>query len=217
MIQETEKIRDVQRAYDRVAEEYARRIYDELQHKPLDRQLLDRFAESVDNTGMACDLGCGPGQVARYLQACGIEVCGMDLSPAMIERARELNPEIEFNPGDMRALPVADHAWAGIAAFYAIVNLSPESLPTVFAEMQRVLAPGGWLLLAFHVGDQVIQEDQLWGFPISMKFRFLQSAAICPQLENAGLAMEEAIEREPYLDVEYPSRRAYIFARKPSS
>ena len=117
----------------------------------------------------------------------------------------------------MWALDIPDASLAGIAAFYAIVNLSPESLPAVFAEMQRVLAPGGWLLLAFHVGDQVIQEDELWGFPISMKFRFLQPAAFCPQLENAGLAMEEAIEREPYPDVEYPSRRAYIFARKPSS
>ena len=60
MIQEAEKISDVQLCYDRVADEYARRIYGELEHKPLDRQLLTRFAESVRNTGMVCDLGCGP-------------------------------------------------------------------------------------------------------------------------------------------------------------
>jgi hypothetical protein len=34
------EISDVQTGYDRVADEYVRRIYDELQHKPLDRQLL---------------------------------------------------------------------------------------------------------------------------------------------------------------------------------
>jgi hypothetical protein len=44
-----EKISDVRSGYDVVAEEYARRIYDELQHKPLDCRLLDRFAESVRN------------------------------------------------------------------------------------------------------------------------------------------------------------------------
>lgn len=38
---------DVQASYDRVADEYVRRIYDELQHKPLDRNLLDRFAATV--------------------------------------------------------------------------------------------------------------------------------------------------------------------------
>ena len=35
---------DCQDSYDHVADEYVRRIFDELQHKPLDRQLLDRFA-----------------------------------------------------------------------------------------------------------------------------------------------------------------------------
>jgi hypothetical protein len=37
---------DVRRSYDEVADEYARRIFDELAGKPLDRQLLDRFAAS---------------------------------------------------------------------------------------------------------------------------------------------------------------------------
>jgi trans-aconitate methyltransferase len=57
--------RDVQTAYDTVADEYVRRIYDELQHKPFDRELLDQFAARVRQSGMVCDLGCGPGHVAR--------------------------------------------------------------------------------------------------------------------------------------------------------
>src|SRR6266700_229979 len=125
------KTSDVQIGYDLVADEYARRLYGELQHKPLDRRLLDRFADTVRNLGVACDLGCGPGQIASYLHGRGIQVCGMDLSPGMITSARQLNPGIEFNPGDMRALPVDDNTWAGIAAFYAIVNLSPRDLAQV--------------------------------------------------------------------------------------
>ena len=62
-----QKTSEVQASYDRVAGEYARHIYDELRHKPLDRQLLDRFADRVKGAGVTCDLGCGPGQVARYL------------------------------------------------------------------------------------------------------------------------------------------------------
>jgi hypothetical protein len=42
---------DTQTSYDRVADEYVRRIFDELQRKPLDRQLLDRFAASVRHVG----------------------------------------------------------------------------------------------------------------------------------------------------------------------
>jgi ubiquinone/menaquinone biosynthesis C-methylase UbiE len=207
----------IRESYDRVAEEYARRLFDELRHKPLDRELLDRFAKRVRNGGRVCDMGCGPGQVARYLKDAGVSAFGLDLSAAMLEQARKLNPDIAFRQGNMLALDLSDGSLAGIAAFYAIVNLPKESLPTVFAEMQRVLAPDGLLLLAFHVGDEVIQENELWGLPISMKFRFLQPPEITRQLESAGLVMEEVIEREPYPEVEYQSRRAYIFARKPVS
>ena len=55
----------IRESYDRIAGEYARRIFDELQHKPFDRQLLDRFAAQIPKNGQACDMGCGPGHVAR--------------------------------------------------------------------------------------------------------------------------------------------------------
>ena len=49
-----------------------------VEHKPMDRKLLDQFADRVRDAGMVCDLGCGPGQIARYLHDRGITVCGVD-------------------------------------------------------------------------------------------------------------------------------------------
>ena len=75
------KISDVQNSYDDVvADEYVERIFPELEHKPLDRQLLDRFAEKCVRLGRVCDMGCGPGHVARYLHEQGMHVVGVDLS-----------------------------------------------------------------------------------------------------------------------------------------
>jgi ubiquinone/menaquinone biosynthesis C-methylase UbiE len=211
----TQSIRE---SYDRVADEYARRIYDELQHKPLDRELLTRFAAEVRGRGELCDMGCGPGQVARYLRDAGANVFGLDLSPRMLGQARQLNPDISFREGNMMALQLADASLAGIAAFYAIVNISHDSLPLVFREMERVLQPDGLLLLAFHTGDETLHEDELWGRPISMDFFLLKPETIRVHLEAAGLVIEDIVEREPYApEVEYQSRRAYIFARKTGS
>jgi SAM-dependent methyltransferase len=208
---------EVQTSYDCVADEYARHIYDELRHKPLDRQLLDKFADNVRGTGLACDLGCGPGQVARYLDERGVAVRGVDLSPGMIERARQLNPGIEFHQGDMKALEVRDEAWSGIAAFYAIVNLPPSDVAQASREMWRVLRPGGLLLLSFHIGDGVLHEENLWGCTVCLDFYFFRSGDVADYLRAAGFVIEEIVERESYApDVEYQSRRAYIFARKPS-
>jgi hypothetical protein len=51
-----------------------------------------------------------------------------------------------------------------------------------------------------------------------MDFFLFEPSAIRQHVEDAGLAIEEIIEREPYApEVEYQSRRAYIFARKPGS
>lgn len=208
--------RPIRQSYDVLAEEYARRIADELRNKPLDRELLDRFAGEVRDHGRVCDMGCGPGHVARYLRDAKVDVFGLDLSPGMLEQAQKLNSDIPFHEGDMLALDLPDGSLAGIAAFYAIVNLPKESLEQVFREMHRVLQPRGLLLLAFHAGDEVLREDELWGLKIAMDFRLFPTSEICAKIQAAGLVVEEVIEREPYApEVEYQSKRAYIFARKP--
>ena len=134
---------DVQTSYDLVADEYARRIFDELEHKPLDRQLLDRFAARVRPIGPACDMGCGPGHVARYLHDRGVEVIGVDLSPVMVSYARKLNPGIEFRQGDMRSLEINDGAWGGIAAFYSLIHIPRSEIVSVLARIQASLATRG--------------------------------------------------------------------------
>ena len=205
----------IRESYDRLAEEYARRIANELEHKPLDRGLLDRFARATAGRGEICDIGCGPGHVTRYLHHAGAPVFGLDLSPGMAEQARKLNPHIPFRVGNMMALEIAADTLAGVVSFYAIVNIPRQSLPLVFQEIKRVLRPDGLLLLAFHVGEEVLHEDELWGQKISMDFLLFPTSAIKSDLEAADFEIEEIIERPPYPDVEYPSRRAYIFARKP--
>src|SRR6267142_2731355 len=137
------KRNDYRTSYDQVADEYVQRIFDELQHKPLDRQLLDRFVTSVREVGPACDMGCGPGHIARYLHEHGVQVCGVDLSPVMVERAQQLNPGVQFRHGDMMALNTPDEALAGIAAFYSIIHIPRGDMVRALVELWRVLRPGG--------------------------------------------------------------------------
>jgi SAM-dependent methyltransferase len=205
----------VRKAYDSVADEYARRIYDELWHKPFDRDLLDRFAERLKGRGIVCDLGCGPGHVSRYLHDRGTDVVGVDLSTEMVARATALNPDIPFRSGNMLLLDVPDASWAGIVAFYSIVNLPIVDLEQAAREMYRVLSPGGVLLLSFHIGDETLHLEEWWDRPVDIDFHFFQPAAVATSLAISRFEIEEVHEREPYPDVEHQSRRAYIDAHNP--
>jgi SAM-dependent methyltransferase len=212
---EYQKIADVQHSYDRVADEYVRRIYDELQHKPLDRQLLEQFALRVHGLGPVCDLGCGPGHVARYLHERGVAIQGVDLSPAMIAHARQLNPGIDFTQGNLLALDVGDAVWGGIVAFYSLIHVPRVDFSTALREIKRVLRPGGVLLLALHCGDETIHLDEWWGQPVSLDTFFFRADEMQGYVQAAGFIIEQALVRPPYPQVEYPSRRVYLFARKP--
>jgi SAM-dependent methyltransferase len=207
--------RHIQACYDAVAREYAERFADELTHKPLDRELLRRFADAVKGHGDVYDLGCGPGQTTAFLHDLGVHVCGLDLSEALLREARHRHPGIRFESGDMLALPLADASLAGAIAFYAIVHLAPDGLRQAVAEMFRVLQPGGRLLLAFHIGEGTVHVDQFLGRSVSLDFVFFTPQGVTDELLRAGFTAVEAIERDPYPDVEYPSRRAYLLARKP--
>jgi SAM-dependent methyltransferase len=204
----------VRRSYDEIAHEYVAHIADELKDKPFDRELLDRFAARLQGAGPVCDLGCGPGHVARYLHDRGTDVFGVDLSPRMLAEACRLHPQIRFQQGNMLALEIASGSLAAVLAFYAIVNLPRADVNTALGEMSRVLRHDGLLLLAFHTGDEILHRDELWGKPIDLDFLFFRTGDIESALVAAGFEIEESTERDPYPDVEYPSRRAYILAKR---
>jgi ubiquinone/menaquinone biosynthesis C-methylase UbiE len=193
------KGQSIRESYDRIADEYARRHFNELQSKRLDRELLDHFAAEVSGDSQVCDMGRGPGHVARYLRNAGANVFGVDLSPRMVEQARRLSPDISFREGDMLALDLEDETLAEIAAFYAIVNFPKDSLPIVFREMARILKPGGLLTLAFHTSDQILHEEELWGRPISMDFFLFPVLTIRSCLEAARAEGPTSLRGNPSL------------------
>jgi SAM-dependent methyltransferase len=203
-----------QTSYDAVAPEYAERYQNEMDAKPFDRDCLDRLAREVGALGPICDLGCGPGQIARYLGRQGVDTLGVDLSPNMVAEAQRLNPEIPFHQGDMLALPDADDSWGGIAAFYSIIHIPRGRVVDAMREMKRVLKPGGVLLVTFHIGDEIKHLDEWWEKPVNLDFAFYQPAEMEAWLQQAGYELVETLVRDPDPEVEVATQRAYVYARK---
>lgn len=201
--------------YGRVAERYADAFLDELVAKPLDRALLTWFADDVRarGGGRMADLGTGSGQIARFLHDRGLLVTGIDLSSDMVAEARRRHAGITFETGDLLALDAPDGAFSALTAFYAIVHLDADQLVAAFTEARRVLAPGGAILLAWHVGSETLRPADFLGEPCALAWNFFPSATVIAAAEQAGLTAEVRLERAPY-PAEHASTRGYLLARR---
>ncbi len=174
-------------AYDTVAVDYARLLQDELAANPTDRSVLARFAAAV--RGEVLEVGCGPGRITGHLRELGLAVRGIDLSPAMVAEAKRRCPDLDFRVGTMTALDVPDQSVDGVVAWYSIIHLPPDQLPVAFAELARVLVPGGRLQLAFQVGNGPVEIDQAYGHEISATAYRLDPDEIAGLLSDAGFTV----------------------------
>jgi SAM-dependent methyltransferase len=199
---------DLAGTYDRVARPYGEQFFHELDRKPFDRELLDRFAARGRGRGRVCDVGCGPGHVGRYLVERGVDAFGLDLSSGMVALARDLNPAMRFAQGDMRALPLADATLAGIVAFYSLIHLERSAAVGVLTELTRVLMPAGLLLLAFHGGEGEVHADDWFGRGVSIDATLYQPTEMATYMKRAGLDVEAITTRAPY-EFEYQTTRVY--------
>ena len=96
--------------------------------------------------GRALDVGCGTGRHTARLAATGHDVVGIDPSEEMLGRARERLPGVEFRAGGFDALPAQD-AQADLVVCALALSHVP-SLQAPVAELARVLAPGGLLVVS---------------------------------------------------------------------
>jgi len=211
-----QELNNIERMYDTVAKEYSETFFAEHEKKPKDQEILRRFSIEIGDKKPVWDFGCGPGQTTKYLKDLGIEISGLDLSEKILEQARTTHPEINFRKGNVLELEFDDDSIGGVVAFYAIVHFTGEQVEIAFLEVFRVLQPGGIFLFTYHIGEETIHLDEFLGKKVDIDFMFFTTDFIFSCLKDSGFEKIKIIEREPYPGVEYESRRAYVFARKPS-
>jgi len=148
------------------------------------------------------DLGSGAGNdcfVARAIAGPNGKIIGVDITPAMIEKAR-INAytlgfnNVEFSQGDIEALPIAANR-ADVVISNCVLNLVPDK-QKAFAEIFRVLKPGGH----FSISDVVLQGE----LPEA-----LRSAA-----EMYAGCVSGAIAKDVYLNIIFKSGFSKISIQK---
>ncbi len=187
----TEELRD---AHDVLSEWYAKNLVGVLESMPVERAMLDLFAEMTLAVGAeVADVGCGTGRLLPYLASRGLSPRGVDLSPRMVEVAQRENPGFACEVGDLRELPFEDASLAGVVRWFSLIFLAPDARVPAFAELARVAKPGGYLVTAFKLGDGTLHRNapgsRVGGFGIDFDRYWLSAREMEERFAAAGFAL----------------------------
>lgn len=142
----------VKQVYNVIAEEYDLRFS---ANTPSDKRFNDMemsfILGKLKPQDEVLDMGCGTGRFTVPMAEKVRKVTGLDLCPAMIEKAREKaqerGVEVEFKEGDMTNLPYEDGTFDVVTSMVALMHIPLELRQTAFAEAARVLRPGGRMII----------------------------------------------------------------------
>jgi SAM-dependent methyltransferase len=118
--------------------------------EPLAQLIAERGIAGDQGKVRALDVGCGVGALHPYVTPLFSTLCGCDISMQSIERARVENPGVAYTAYSAPSLPYADATFDLAFAVCVAHHVPPQHWPNFFAEMRRVVRPGGVVSVIEH-------------------------------------------------------------------
>lgn len=155
--------KDVVRAgYNAIAASYMAAKREDLNQLSFLQDLADRLPSGAT----VLDAGCGAGvPVTRWLSE-RFTVTRVDISEEQTRLARQSVPEATFLCQDMTALDFPDESLDAICSLYAVIHIPREEHQPLLQTFQRVLRPGGLLLLCMGARDWPGAVEEFYGAPM---------------------------------------------------
>lgn len=124
----------------------------------IDPALVPHF--EAETFHRALDVGCGEGRLCRRLAALGVVATGIDPAPSLVERARALHPGGDYQTGKAETLPFARGSFDLVVSCLSLIDI--PDIDAAIAEMARVLAPNGVLLVVNLTSFNTAAGDKGW-------------------------------------------------------
>jgi SAM-dependent methyltransferase len=219
-------------AYEELADAYAERIDTKPHNAYLERPATLDLLSNVAGKRVL-DAGCGPGVYAEWLVEQGAEVVGVDVSPGMVERARErVGDKARIEQADLSAdLERFDDAGFDLVLSSLVLDYVRD-VESVFRQFRRLLRPDGHLVFSvlhpqaahllfepddYFATEKVSSEWTGFGTPVVVPAYRRPLSAWTEALAHAGFVIERMIEARPTEEFRARAPQKYEeLSRRPS-
>ncbi|WP_283137873.1 class I SAM-dependent methyltransferase [Rhizohabitans arisaemae] len=164
------------------------------------------------------DVGCGTGvPTAKRLADAGLLVTGIDISPVMLELARENVPEAKFLELDLLDLDPVQEGFDAVVAFFSLLMLPRRDILPALRRLNEMLVPGGLLSLSMVEIDLDDVPFQFLGAPVRVTGYLRDDLRAV--VEEAGFTVleENAISYAPATMQAPPEIQLFVNCRKGAS
>ncbi len=160
-------------------------------------ETYDYICEAINkHQGRILDVGCGPGNITRYLltKRPDFQIDGIDIAPNMIRLAAENNPGAHFSVMDSREISGLNKKYDGIVCGFCLPYLSGEECQTFIEDAQQLLTDNGLIYLSFVAGNSSQSGYQTGSSGDRIYFYYHTRDAIAAMLKTNGFEEKRVFE-----------------------
>jgi SAM-dependent methyltransferase len=178
---------------------------------------IDDFLTMLQDGARILDAGCAFGRDVEYIKSQGFDIYGIDLSPVLIRRAKELAPAGKFDVKDIRDTGFEDGQFEGIWCNATLLHLKDKDMKRALAEFSRILKPDGILAASLKKGSGTQQFVENFSSNSERFFNFQTHESFLRHLTACGfeeVAWHYVNERERFGEDGRDIDWLYSFSKK---
>lgn len=206
------KIKDLNKmvinTYDIIAEEYNKEFGNDMS----DKKYIDKFLKEVNN-GNILDVGCGVGNLTKYIKDKGFKVLGIDLSNNMLKIAKQRFPDIDFQIMDITNIKLPKHSFDALFVAYSLFHIQPSKIEDTMKGFVEILKTNGKIMLILQEGQGETIIDEPFNPTEKMYINYFTKDSIVNLLEKFNFKILHLHTRNANSSMELGNNKLFIIAK----